>query len=163
MRKQLNKMYKLFALLIGMLVFYIILILFDAIGHSIYYMVVGYQEPEVGAVCMVDRNNIQVLDTGEVIDLETTAALIPEVKLMRKSEKYKFINHILIVKGGETDSLQYFIYDEKKSKAFCVLKKTFPNAQWLRKQYIFLNSIDEPELTLYFDYIKNNKDWIYIQ
>ncbi|MCI7600135.1 MAG: hypothetical protein MSS75_03705 [Megasphaera sp.] len=163
MRKQLNKMYKLFALLIGMLVFYIILILFDAIGHSIYYMAVGYQEPEVGAVCMVDRNNIQVLDTGEVIDLKTTAALIPEVRLMRKGEKYKLINNILIVKGGETDSLQYFIYDEKKNKAFCVLKKPFPNAQWLRKQYIFLNSIDEPELTLYFDYIENNKDWIYIQ
>lgn len=120
MRKQLNKMYKLFTLLIGMLVFYIILILFDAIGHSIYYMAVGYQEPEVGAVCMVDRNNIQVLDTGEVIDLKTTAALIPEVRLMRKGEKYKLINNILIVKGGETDSLQYFIYDEKKNKAFCV-------------------------------------------
>ena len=43
-------------------------------------MVIGYKEPEVGTVYMVDKNNIQVFNTGKVIDLETTAALIGSVK-----------------------------------------------------------------------------------
>lgn len=158
-----NKIYKYFKLLIGIMMFFVIILVFNAVGHSIYYIAIGYQEPEVGAVCMVDKNNIQVLDTGEVVDLETTAALISEVKLMWSSEKYKFTNQVLVVKGGEADSLEYFIYDEKNSKAFCVLKKPLPNAQWLRKRYIFLNSVNQPELKLYLRYIEDNKDWIYIK
>ena len=64
----LNRLYKLLILFIGTIIFFIVLVGGDEVGHSIYYMVIGYKEPEVGIVYMVDKNNIQVFNTGKVVD-----------------------------------------------------------------------------------------------
>lgn len=135
----------------------------DAVGHSIYYMVIGYKEPEVGTVYMVDKNNIQVFNTGKVIDLETTAALIPEITLMYHGEKYKFQDHVFIVKGGEDDSVKYLVYDELNDSLFCVVEKKLPNSQWLREKYRLVSSTEASELKPYLRYIQNENDWVYIQ
>ena len=106
---------------------------------------------------MVDKNNIQVFNTGKVIDLETTAALIPEITLMYHGEKYKFQDHVFIVKGGEEDS----VYDELNDSLFCVVEKKLPNSQWLREKYRSVSSTEASELKPYLRYIQN--DWVYIQ
>lgn len=161
--KYLNKVCRISSLIIVMILFFVLIVVFNAIGHSVYYMIFDYQEPEIGAVCMVDKNNIQILDTGKVVDLKTTAALVSEITLMHSAEKYKCTNQILVIKGGQNDCLEYFIYDERKHKAIGVLRKPLPNSQWLRKQYIFINSVNDTKISIYLNYIEENKNWIYIQ
>lgn len=112
---------------------------------------------------MVDKNNIQVFNTGKVVDLETTAVLIPEITLMYYGEKYKFQDYVFIVKGGEDDSVKYLVYDELNDSLFCVVEKKLPNSQWLREKYRLVSSTEESELKPYLRYIQNENDWIYIQ
>lgn len=50
---------------------------------------------------MVDKNNIQVFNTGKVVDLETTAALIPEITLMYHGENINFKIMFLSSKVGK--------------------------------------------------------------
>ena len=101
--------------------------------------------------------------TGKVVDLETTAALIPEITLMYHGEKYKFQDHVFIVKGGEDDSVKYLVYDELNDSLFCVVEKKLPNSQWLREKYRLVSSTEESKLKPYLRYIQNENDWVYIQ
>lgn len=158
----LNRLYKLLILFIGTIVFFIVLV--GGMRSDILSIIwLGYKEPEVGTVYMVDKNNIQVFNTGKVIDLETTAALIPEITLMYHGEKYKFQDHVFIVKGGEDDSVKYLVYDELNDSLFCVVEKKLPNSQWLREKYRLVSSTEASELKPYLRYIQNENDWIYIQ
>ena len=93
--------------------------------------------------------------TGKVVDLETTAALIPEITLMYHGEKYKFQDHVFIVKGGEDDSVKYLVYDELNDSLFCVVEKKLPNSQWLREKYRLVSSTEESKLKPYLRYIQN--------
>lgn len=158
----LNRLYKLLILFIGTIVFFIVLV--GGMRSDILSIIwLGYKEPEVGTVYMVDKNNIQVFNKGKVIDLETTAALIPEITLMYHGEKYKFQDHVFIVKGGEDDSVKYLVYDELNDSLFCVVEKKLPNSQWLREKYRLVSSTEASELKPYLRYIQNENDWIYIQ